>query len=107
MVDLQLHDTYIVTPAWMIYVFFVLLLGLLGGVYWLLRHQVLVNGLTIIHTLLTAVLPLVLGLQAYSLGCKIVHGWYLHMDFSVVAVILLFLLVQLMLLGNVVYSLLR
>lgn len=60
--DLQLHDTYLVLASPNIGILFSLLLGLIGLTYWLFRDKKLVDWMTSTHVLLTIVCALLLVL---------------------------------------------
>lgn len=52
-IDLQLHDTYFIIASFHIGLFFSLLLGIIGLIYWQLKNKRLVHWMTAIHVVCT------------------------------------------------------
>lgn len=64
-IDLQLHDTYFVIASIHIGILFSFILGIIGSIYWLIRHKKLINWMTLFHvmsTISTFVLIIITGL---------------------------------------------
>lgn len=57
-IDLQIHDTYIVIAYYHWALFFTLILGGMGLLYWLFKDKELSRWMTIFHTLIT-IIPIV------------------------------------------------
>lgn len=105
--DLQLHDTYFVFASWHIAVFFSLILGLLGGVYWILKPYKLIQILSIIHSIGSSLT--LIGIATIS----ILQTFYRSNNFELfrqlnsigIILILIFLIVQIILITNVLIGL--
>jgi len=59
-VDIQMHDTYFVIALLHVGILFVLILAIIGGIYWLVRSKKLIGFLTISHVTITIFLILVI-----------------------------------------------
>ena len=107
--DLQLHDTYIVIARLSLIIFFLLILAFLATFYWLLRGYKMIVVLSLLHSIITAVLIIGISLllvirSNYGLNeMEVIH----QLD-SVTSIFLLILvLVQSVFLINVLIGLFR
>jgi len=62
--DIQLHDTYFASNMLSVGVFFTVLLGLNGLIYWLMRNKKLVKWMTLSHVFMTIMSTYFLIIQA-------------------------------------------
>lgn len=106
-IDIQMYDTYFVISSIHIGIFFSIILGIIGFIYWLIRNKRLVNWMTAFHVLAT-ISTLVLVVLTGLLFKKAIQG-----DFEtfgtvnqiMFAIILMAILSQLVFVTNLVLSL--
>ncbi len=107
--DLQLHDTYFVFSSWHITILFSLILGLLGGLYWILKSFKLVQFLSIIHAVGTSLS--LIGIALIAILQTIYRSNHLELftqlnSIGIIA-ILIFLIIQIIFIINIVVCLIR
>ncbi len=107
--DLQLHDIYIASKWLHLAFLLTLILGLLGGVYWLLRKRQLNRVLSGFHTVFTSLSILGLSVVALLQNGSSLVDFDLLQQLSKVSIILLLVLfvVQVVFLFLIVLELLK
>lgn len=107
--DIQRHDTYFIFAAWHVAILFTLILGILGGFYWMLKQYKLSQILSIIHSVGTSLSLLGISIIA------ILQTLYRNNNFeqfgnllSIGAIlIMVFLSIQIIFIANVLIGLIR
>ena len=108
-IDIQIHDTYIVIALIQIGLLFSMILGIIGLVYWLVRHKKLVSWMTAIHVIVTVLTFIFIVLRV------LMPHFFLEGHFDIVRainqiifiVILIAILTQFVFLTNLIFSLIR
>lgn len=108
-IDIQIHDTYFVIASIYIGILFSITLGIIGFIYWLVRHKKLINWMTLSHviiTISTSALFVITGL-AFKKVIETDFDRFRTVNQILVAIILIAILSQLIFIMNLVLSLIR
>lgn len=107
--DLQYHDTYYICASWLVAAVCTIILGLSGGIYWILRTYQLLPSLKVIHVIGTSFA--VIGITIISILQNMYRPGNLDlmikMNSIALILILIFLGVQIIFIGNVLIGLIQ
>ncbi len=110
-VDIQLHDTYLVVRVFHVYVMAFMLLGSLSLIYWLCRKIVLFKYMTRIHVTISIVSLIVMLTVLMVTNRQIFNKADFEDIYTIQRIGFMatasFILVQLVLVGNILFSLLK
>ena len=118
-IDIQMHDTYFVIPPHQLSILFTLILGGIGGLYWVLKDRHLNALLSSIHSIGTAVSLIVITLMltvrnkyfekltAEDLNSIAQFEAINHINTTHSIVILVFLILQVLFLVNIGLGLIK
>ena len=108
-VDIQLHDTYFVFPLLHLGMLLCILLGIIGGVYWLLRGQQLIGWITKLHVITTIFLSVLLLFLGFFFKQIITldFGFFYNFSNTFLFVIFLLVVVQFLLIINLIIALIN
>jgi len=107
--DLQLHDTYFVFTSLHIAILFALILGILGGIYWFLKHHKLIDVLSLILSIVTSLTLMGMTIIAILQTLYRTNNFEIFKTLNSIGVvfILILLLVQILLFVNITIGLFK